>query len=148
MEVSPEFVGKQLDCIFADIYPDAVKIGMVSSSDIIDVIADRLKQYDAKNIVIDPVMVATSGCKLISDEAMESLMTKLLPLGTVITPNIPEMEVLCDFEVKDKDGMIRAAKKLAERFNGAILVKVGILPAMRLICSMKTERFIGICPNV
>lgn len=127
METPPEFVGKQLDCIFTDIYPDAVKIGMVSSSDIIDVIAEKLKQYDAKNIVVDPVMVSTSGCRLISDKVMDSLITELLPLGTIITPNIPEMEVLCGFEVKDEDGMIRAAKKLAERFNGAILVKGGHL---------------------
>lgn len=127
MEVSPEFVGKQLDCIFADIYPDAVKIGMVFSSDIIDVIAEKLWKYDAKNIVIDPVMVSTSGGKLISDTAIDSLIAKLLPLGTIITPNIPEAEVLCGFKVKDEDGMVRAAEKLAERISGAILVKGGHL---------------------
>jgi len=126
-EVSPEFVGKQLDCIFTDIYPDAVKIGMVSNSNIIDVIAEKLKQYDAKKIVVDPVMVSTSGSRLISDKAMDSLITKLLPLGTIITPNIPEMEVLCGFQVEDEDGMIRAAKKLSESFSGAILVKGGHL---------------------
>ncbi len=127
LNATPEFVGRQADCVFTDIYPDAVKIGMVPSGPIIDVIAGKLKQYDAKNIVIDPVMVSTSGCRLISDAAMESLMTKLLPLGTVITPNIPEMEVLCGFEVKDEEGMVRAAEKLAVRFNVAILVKGGHL---------------------
>lgn len=127
LETPAEFVGKQLDCIFTDIYPDAVKIGMVSGSDIIGIITQKLKQYNAKNIVVDPVMVSTSGCRLISDEAMDSLITKLLPLGTVITPNIPETEVLCGFEVKNEADMIRAAKKLAERFSGAILIKGGHL---------------------
>lgn len=127
MEAPPEFVAKQLDCIFTDIYPDAVKIGMVSGSDTISVIAEKLGQYNAKNIVIDPVMVTTSGCRLISDKVIKTLITKLLPLGTIITPNIPEMEVLCGFEVKDEGDMIRAAKKLAEHFNGAILVKGGHL---------------------
>jgi hydroxymethylpyrimidine/phosphomethylpyrimidine kinase len=125
IEVPPEFVGKQLDCIFTDIYPDAVKIGMVSGSDIIDVIAEKLRQYGAKNIVVDPVMVSTSGGKLISDAAIDSLVAKLLPIATVITPNIPEAEVLCGLKVKDENGMIRAAELLAERFGGAILVKGG-----------------------
>jgi len=125
IEVPPEFVGKQLDCIFTDIYPDAVKLGMVSGSDIIDVIAEKLRQYGAKNIVVDPVMVSTSGGKLISDAAIDSLVAKLLPIATVITPNIPEAEVLCGLKVKDENSMIRAAELLTERFGGAILVKGG-----------------------
>ena len=127
MDATPEFVAQQLDCVFTDIPPDAVKIGMVSRGDIIEVIMEKLKQYGAKNIVVDPVMVSTSGCRLISEEAMEALRTKLLTLGTVITPNIPEMEVLCGFPIKDEDGMIRAAKKLARHISGAILVKGGHL---------------------
>ena len=94
MEATPEFVGNQIDCIFTDIVPDSVKIGMVSNSDIIKAIAGKLKEYGAKNIVVDPVMVSTSGCRLISEEAQNTLVTELLPLGTVITPNIPESEVL------------------------------------------------------
>jgi len=127
LEATPEFVGQQLDCIFTDIFPDAVKIGMVSNSAIIEVIAQKLVQYGAKNIVVDPVMVSTSGCKLISDEAMEALITKLLPLGTVITPNIPETEVLCGFAVKNEGDMVRAAEKIAARLSGAVLVKGGHL---------------------
>ena len=127
MEASPQFVGEQLDCIFGDIPPDAVKIGMVSGSAIIEVIAEKLKQYHAKNIVIDPVMVSTSGSKLISDEAIETLVAKLLPLGTVLTPNIPETEVLCGFAIKTESDMVRAAQHLSGRFNGAILVKGGHL---------------------
>ena len=90
LDVTPEFVGKQLDCIFTDIYTDAVKIGLVSSSDIIHVIVQKLKDHDVKNIVIDPVMVSTRGCKLPFNEAIDTLIDKLLPLGTIITPNIPE----------------------------------------------------------
>lgn len=126
-EVSPEFVAQQIDCIFNDIRPDSVKIGMVSSSAIIETIVQKLKEHKAENIVVDPVMVATSGSKLISDEARDTLINKLLPIATVITPNIPESEVLCGFEIKDEDGMVRAAEKIAENFKGAILVKGGHL---------------------
>ncbi len=127
MEATPEFIGHQLDCIFTDIFPDAVKIGMVSSSSIIRVIVGKLKQYGARNIVVDPVMISSSGCKLISDEAMKALVTELLPMGTIITPNIPEAEVLGGLAIKDQDGMIRAAQKIAEHFDGAVLVKGGHL---------------------
>lgn len=127
MEATPEFVAQQLDCIFKDIRPDSVKIGMVSNSQIIEVIVDKLKEYHAQNIVVDPVMVSTSGCKLLSEEAREALIGRLLPLGTIITPNIPESEVLCGFEIHDEKDMICAAQKIAERFDGAILVKGGHL---------------------
>jgi hydroxymethylpyrimidine/phosphomethylpyrimidine kinase len=127
MDATPEFIAQQLDCVFTDIPPDAVKIGMVSRGDSIEVIVHKLRQYDAKNIIVDPVMVSTSGYRLISEEAMESLITKLLPLGTVITPNIPEMEVLCGFPIRDEDGMIRASEKFAGHFSGAILLKGGHL---------------------
>ena len=136
MEVPAEFVGKQLDCIFNDIRPDAVKIGMVSNSDIIEVIAEKLRQYDAKNIVVDPVMVSTSGCRLISNQALDALVAKLLPLGTVITPNIPEAEILCGFSIGDENDMVKAAQKLAEHFSGGVLVKGGHLvsDATDLLC--------------
>lgn len=127
MEATPEFVGNQIDCIFTDIVPDSVKIGMVSNSDIIKVIAGKLKEYGAKNIVVDPVMVSTSGCRLISEEAQNTLVTELLPLGTVITPNIPESEVLCGFEIKNEEDMIRAAEKISDFTGGAVLVKGGHL---------------------
>lgn len=127
MEVSPEFVASQLDCIFTDIRPDAVKIGMVSNSKIIEVIVKKLKEYNSENIVVDPVMVSTSGDKLISDEACETLITKLLPLGTVITPNIPEAEVLCGFKIKNTDDMIKAAEKISQNIKSGILIKGGHL---------------------
>ena len=90
MEVTPEFLEDQMDNIFTDIYPNAVKIGMVSSDALINKIADKLEEYKAKNIVVDPVMVATSGAKLICDEAVDALKKRLLPIATVLTPNIPE----------------------------------------------------------
>ena len=125
MEVTPEFLSLQLEAIFTDIYPDAVKTGMVSSGDLIKTISATLKKYNAKNIVVDPVMVATSGAKLISDEAIEILKAELLPLATVITPNIPEAEVLSEMMIKNEEDMINAAKAIYEKFNCNVLLKGG-----------------------
>ena len=125
MEVTPEFLANQLDCIFMDIRPDAVKTGMVSSSALIEVIAQKLTQYKAENLVIDPVMVATSGAKLISDEAIETLKGKLLGLATLITPNIPEAQVLSGMDIRTAEDMERAAKAIYEAYGCAVLCKGG-----------------------
>ena len=125
LEVSPEFLRKQLDAVFEDIFPDAVKIGMVSSSALINVIADRLEHYEAKNIVVDPVMVATSGARLIEEEAVEVLKDRLLPLATVITPNIPEAEILTGMTIAGEPGMEEAALELYRRYGCSALVKGG-----------------------
>ena len=125
MEVTPDFLSLQLDAIFTDIYPDAIKTGMVSSSELIKTIAEKLKKYEAKNIVVDPVMVATSGAKLISDDAIETLKAELLPLADVITPNIPEAEVLSGMEIKNEEDMIEAAKIINEKFGCSVLCKGG-----------------------
>ena len=125
LEVTPEFLANQLDCIFTDIRPDAVKTGMVSSSALIEVIAQKLTQYKAKNLVIDPVMVATSGAKLISDEAIETLKGKLLGLATLITPNIPEAQVLSGMDIRTAEDMERAAKAIYEVYGCAVLCKGG-----------------------
>ena len=111
MEVTPEFLEDQMDNIFTDIYPNAVKIGMVSSDALINKIADKLEEYKAKNIVVDPVMVATSGAKLICDEAVDALKKRLLPIATVLTPNIPEAEVLSGMEIHTEEDMIEAGEK-------------------------------------
>jgi hydroxymethylpyrimidine/phosphomethylpyrimidine kinase len=124
-EITPEFLALQIDSVFTDIRPDAVKIGMVSSSGLIETIAEKLKEYHADNIVVDPVMVATSGSKLISDDAIETLKTQLLPLATVLTPNIPEAEVLSGMEIKTSDDMIRAAAFISETYHCAVLCKGG-----------------------
>lgn len=125
LEVSPEFLKEQIDCVFTDIRPDAVKIGMVSSSGLITAIAEKLKEYHAENIVVDPVMVATSGAKLISDDAVATLKEKLLPAADILTPNIPESEVLSGMQVKTEEDMIRAAETISMKYHCAVLVKGG-----------------------
>ena len=125
LESTPEFLANQLDCIFTDIFPDAVKTGMVSSTALIAVIADKLRQYKARNIVVDPVMVATSGARLISEEAVDALKEKLLPLATLLTPNIPEAEVLSGMTISDPAGMEKAARAISEKYGCAVLCKGG-----------------------
>ena len=125
MESTPDFLKDQLDMIFTDIYPDAVKTGMVSSGSLIEVIAERLTFYKARNIVVDPVMIATSGAKLISDDAVDTLKSKLLPLATVITPNIPESEVLSGMTIRSSADMVEAAKRIHAAFDCAVLTKGG-----------------------
>lgn len=125
MEVTPEFLGKQLDAVMTDIRPDAVKIGMVSSGKLIKVIAEKLKEYQIEKIVVDPVMIATSGSRLISENAIAALQTYLLPIATVITPNIPEAEVLAGMEIAFEKDMIEAAKKINETYHCAVLCKGG-----------------------
>ena len=125
LESTPHFLGEQLDAIFTDIFPDAVKIGMVSSAELIAVIAEKLKQYGAKKIVVDPVMVATSGAKLLRDDAVEALCRELLPLAAVLTPNIPEAEILSGMTITDAVGMEAAAKLISEKYGCAVLCKGG-----------------------
>ena len=125
MEVTPDFLKEQLDCIFTDIRPDAVKTGMVSSSALIEVIAERLRFYKAENIVVDPVMVATSGARLISEDAIDTLKKELLPLAAVITPNIPEAEELSGRRVSTKEEMEAVAGEIYEKYGCAVLCKGG-----------------------
>ena len=125
MEATPEFLAAQLDAVFTDIYPDAVKIGMVSSAKLIQVIAEKLEHYQARHIVVDPVMVATSGSKLLQDEALDALKTKLLPLAEVVTPNIPEAEILADMKIECPADMEAAAKIISETYHCAVLCKGG-----------------------
>ena len=125
MEAEPEFVEQQLDCIFNDIRPDAVKIGMVSNGRIIEAIARKLVEYDAENVVVDPVMVSTSGSALLSDDARQSLITTLLPRGDVITPNIPEAEVLSNMKIHNEEDMVTAARLISQEIGGAVLLKGG-----------------------
>lgn len=125
MNVTPEFLRQQFDCVLEDIFPDAVKIGMVSQPELIEVIVEKLKQYQVKNIVVDPVMVSTSGDRLLAEKALMLLQTTLLPLAQIITPNIPEAEVLCGFHITSKEDMIKAAKVIAQNYQGYILIKGG-----------------------
>ncbi|MBQ9985172.1 MAG: bifunctional hydroxymethylpyrimidine kinase/phosphomethylpyrimidine kinase [Oscillospiraceae bacterium] len=124
-EVTPDFLEKQLDAVFGDIFPDAVKIGMVSSTELIGVIAGCLHRYNAKNIVLDPVMVSTSGSRLLQENSTAALTQKLLPLATLITPNIPEAEILSDMSIRNESDMLVAAKKINALCGAAILLKGG-----------------------
>ena len=125
LNATPEFLGQELDCIFTDIYTDAVKIGMVSDKELICMIAAKLKQYDAKNVVVDPVMVATSGARLISEDAIETLKAELFPLAKILTPNIPETEELTGMKITSAADMEAAAKKISETYHCAVLCKGG-----------------------
>lgn len=124
-EVTPKFLEDELDSIFTDIFPDSVKIGMVSNADLIRVISKKLREYNAKNIVVDPVMVSTSGSKLMADGAKDTLLSELFKVADIITPNIPEAEALTGQSIKSKDDMVEAAKKIGEFFEGYILLKGG-----------------------
>ena len=124
-ESTPDFLKQQLDAVFEDIYPDAVKIGMVASRELIRVIADRLKYYDAKNVVVDPVMVATSGSALMKNDALQTLIDELLPLATLVTPNIPEAQVLSGRNIENKEDMLIAAKYIGDTYHCAVLLKGG-----------------------
>ncbi len=125
MEVTPHFLGAQLDAIFTDIAPDAIKIGMVSSTSLIETIAEKLKQYHAENIVVDPVMVATSGARLIREDAIEALKKHLFPIASVLTPNILEAEILSGMEVRSEKEMEAAAEVIGSKYGCAVLCKGG-----------------------
>ena len=125
LNVPPSFLKEQIDCVFTDIVPDAVKIGMVSSCELIDVISDRLIYYNAKNIILDPVMVSTSGSKLMDDGAVSTLTEKLFPIATLVTPNIPEAEILSGMKITDEKSMVIASEKIGSKYCCSVLLKGG-----------------------
>lgn len=135
-ESAPEFLKEQIDAVFEDIYPDAVKIGMVSSCELIRMIADRLRHYKAENVVVDPVMVATSGSALMKDNAVQTLIDELLPVATIVTPNIPEAEILSGMKIENEDDMVKAAVRINSAYGCAVLLKGGhsINDANDLLC--------------
>ena len=124
-ESTPAFLKQQIDAVFEDIYPDAVKIGMVASGELIHVIADRLRYYNARNVVVDPVMVASAGSSLMKRNAVQTLIQELLPISTLVTPNIPEAQVLSGLRIESKADMITAAKWIGEHYPCAVLLKGG-----------------------
>ena len=125
LEATPQFLRQQLEAIFTDIPPDSVKIGMVSSAALIETIAQCLEEYRPRNVVVDPVMVATSGARLLNEDAVATLREKLLPLADLITPNIPEAEVLSGLTISDEEGMRQAARIIGETYHCAVLCKGG-----------------------
>jgi hydroxymethylpyrimidine/phosphomethylpyrimidine kinase len=127
-DIPPEFISAQIDAVFADIEIAAVKLGMLSRPEAIAAVADGLRRHGARNVVIDPVMVAKTGARLLREEAVSALKAQLLPLATLITPNLPEAGVLLDLEpAKDEAGMIQMAAALRELGPKAVLVKGGHL---------------------
>lgn len=124
-ETGPDFLEEQLNAVFSDIFPDSVKIGMVANSRQMHVIAETLRGYNAKNIVVDPVMVSTSGSRLMKTEAVNALTEEIFPLATVITPNIPEAEVLCGKQIRCKEDMMKAAKGIYKKYGCSVLLKGG-----------------------
>lgn len=125
MDATPKFLAEELDAVFTDIFPDAVKIGMVSSAPLIQTIAAKLKAYKPKYIVVDPVMVSTSGARLLSEDAVGALQENLLPLSTILTPNIPEAEVLSGMSIREESDMITAARTISSQYGCAVLCKGG-----------------------
>lgn len=125
MEVSPEFLQEQIDCVFTDIRPDAVKTGMIPSSDLVRVIAERLHFYDAENLVADTVMVSTSGARLISESGVELLKREVIPMAALITPNIPEAEILTGMKIQTASDMERAAIRIRKEYGCNVLLKGG-----------------------
>ena len=125
LETAPEFLEQQLDCIFTDIRPDAVKIGMLCGADMIRAAAKKLREYHAVNIVLDPVMVSTSGSRLLSREAVEEMKAQMYPLADLITPNIPEGEVLTGMRIESPEDMEKAAETIACTYGCAVLLKGG-----------------------
>ena len=125
MESTPEFLANQIDCVFSDIRPDAVKTGMVASAALIGVIAERLAHYRAAHVVVDPVMVATSGASLMESGALAALTGQLLPLAELITPNIPEAQALAGMTIASAEEMKEAAIRLFDRYGCAVLLKGG-----------------------
>lgn len=124
-EVSPEFLGQQLDAVFTDIYPDAVKVGMLSSAQLVELVADYLERYEARSVVVDPVMLATSGSVLTSEDALEAMKAKLFARACLITPNIMESEVLAEMPIHSSEDMHEAARRMFERYGCAVLCKGG-----------------------
>ena len=137
LNVPAEFLAKQIDAVFEDIRPDAVKIGMVSSAELIETIAKRLCAHHAVNIVVDPVMIATSGARLIDPAAVSALKEKLLPIARVVTPNIPEAEVLSGIKIETKQDMETASKQICAQYRCAVLCKGGhsLNDANDLLCT-------------
>ncbi len=126
-DITPEVIVQQIDAIFDDIQVDAVKIGMVSQIPTINVIADKIEQYQVKNVVVDPVMVSKSGYDLLHAEAKDALLNRLLPLATVVTPNIPEAQIIANMSINSLAEMEQAAQIIHELGPKYVLLKGGHL---------------------
>ena len=125
--VSPQFVTAQLDAIFTDLFPHAIKVGMVDDGEIIEVIREKFSEYGVKNVVIDPIMVCDGGNRFLDASVIDAVIDSLIPTATIITPNIPEAEILSSYKITKPEDMITAAEKIAISFEGAVLITGGHL---------------------
>lgn len=123
---SVDLLEKQIDAIFEDVRPDAIKTGMLLSSEIIKLVADKLKQYKPNNLLIDPVMIAHRSIILIKEDAQKTMINELIPLADIITPNLGEAEIISGMKIKNKEDMIKATKKIFDRFGCVVFTKGGI----------------------
>lgn len=138
--IPAQYVKGQIDAVMTDIRPQAIKIGMINDTEIVKVIADAIRKYKPAHVVLDPVMVSTSGCKLIEDKAIETLTRELFPLATLITPNLREAEVLTDSPIKTIEDMKQAADHLLEYHCQAVLIKGGHLEKGDMCDVLKTSQ--------
>jgi hydroxymethylpyrimidine/phosphomethylpyrimidine kinase len=127
LDVESSFVGLQLEAIFEDIYPDSIKIGMLSNRSIVEIVVKKLRKYKARNVVLDPVLVSTSGSALLSGSAIELLKDELIPTVDLVTPNIPEAEKLSGVKIRFAEDMIKAAREISKEMRGQVLIKGGHL---------------------
>ena len=123
----------QIDAVLSDIGADAIKIGMLHSSEVVNLVAEMIEKYQIRNIVLDPVMVSTSGHRLIEEDAVEVIKTRLLPLARVITPNIPEAEILAGCKIAGEDEFEAIARRLSDNGNVSVLMKAGHLSGDSLV---------------
>jgi hydroxymethylpyrimidine/phosphomethylpyrimidine kinase len=128
-QVSPKLLEAQLKAIFSELRPHAAKTGMVHSAELIEVVAKRFRKRNSPPLVVDPVMIATSGARLLKEKALNTLKTRLLPLATLATPNIPEAEVLLGWRIREPEQMRTAAREIVKQFGCAALIKGGHLPS-------------------
>lgn len=124
-DVRPDIIAKQIDAVFEDIPPDAVKVGMLPNRDAMRIVADRLREWQAKNVVIDPVMYAKNGCELMDSGAIDALIANVIPLADVLTPNVPEAERICGMRIQSRDDMIEAAHSIHNIGCGSVIIKGG-----------------------
>lgn len=147
-ETEPQLIGAQLDAVFTDIPPRAVKIGMIPNEAAVRVISEKLRAYQAQNIVIDTVLLSTSGTRLMKEAALQRAQEELFSLASLLTPNIPEAEILSAVCVTDRNAMQHAAEIISQKYGCAVLCKGGHLPDAAddllydggKLCWMKAQR--------
>lgn len=128
-----DILSGQIDAVLSDIGADAIKIGMLHSSDVVNLVADKIEQYNIRNVVLDPVMVSTSGHRLIEESAIKTLIDRLLPLSRIITPNIPEAEILSGVKIESEENFDKVALQLSNNRSISVFLKAGHLSGELLV---------------